>query len=77
MRCPRDPQARPLPGTLKVREQTARALIHINPTQPDHYTPLVRCTARVPGCVFKSEGMVVNSRTPLLFPHRKVGFGPA
>ena len=38
---------------------------------------LVRCTARVPGCVFKSEGMVVNSRTPLLFPHRKVGFGPA
>ena len=36
MRCPIDPQARPLPGTFEVREQTAHALIHINPTQPDH-----------------------------------------
>ena len=31
MRCPRDPPARPLPGTLIVREQTARTLIHIDP----------------------------------------------
>ena len=36
MRCPRDPQARPLPGTLEVSAQTAHPVIHINPTHPDH-----------------------------------------
>ena len=43
MRCPIDPQARPLPGTLKEREQTARMLIHIDPTQPDHIIVLSLC----------------------------------
>ena len=36
MRCPRDPQARPLPGTFEVSAQTAHPVIHINPTHPDH-----------------------------------------
>ena len=36
MRCPIDPQARPLPGTFEVSAQTAHAVIHINPTRPDH-----------------------------------------
>ena len=39
MCCPIDPQARPLPGTLKVREQTARTLIHIDPLAKPN-TPL-------------------------------------
>ena len=38
MRCPIDPQARPLPGTFEVSTQTAHTVIHINPTHPDHIT---------------------------------------
>ena len=36
MRCPIDPQARPLPGTFEVSAQTAHTLIHIDPTTTDH-----------------------------------------
>ena len=36
MRCPIDPPARLVPGTLNASAQTAHPVIHINPTQPDH-----------------------------------------
>ena len=36
MRCPIDPPARLVPGTLNTSAQTAHPVIHINPTQPDH-----------------------------------------